>query len=204
MANFEVKIDTQNINRLLRDLKEVKNLKLDVGVEEGATYDNGTPVSEIATYLEYGWQQPLTQAQRGWLAHTHNIHLKKTTTTLKMPARPIFGYTAQTRKGTWQKVGSKLLKNFVLNPYEVAFNALDQLGQMAVQDLQVTINTNGKGTFAPRSPLTLLIYGDVLEKKQPKSNAKRNISKKNTSDTLKALVKNSTLLHSITYNVYSG
>lgn len=203
MANFEVKIDTHNIDRLLHDLKEVKSLKLDVGVEEGATYDNGTPVSEIATYLEYGWQQPLTQAQRGWLAHTHNIHLKKTTTTLKMPPRPIFGYTAQTRKGTWQKVGSKLLKNFVLNPYEVAFNALDQLGQMAVQDLQVTINTNGKGTFAPRSPLTLLIYGDVLKQKQPKGNAKRNISQKNTSDTSKALVKNSTLLHSITYNVYN-
>ena len=122
-----------------------------------------------------------------------------------MPPRPIFGYTAQTRKGTWQKVGARLLKNFVLNPYQIAFNAFEQLGIMAVQDLQTTIHTNGKGTFAARSPLTLLMYGKTLDEHQPKgvreTLKKRNISLKNNSDATKALELDGRLLRSITYDI---
>ena len=203
MADFEVKIDLGNVDRLINDLDKVKKINLDVGVEEGLTYDNGTPIAEVATYLEYGWVQSVTGKQRGWLAHTHNIHLK--TNTLTMPPRPIFGYTARTRKGTWQKVGARLLKNFVLNPYQVAFNAFEQLGIMAVQDLQTTIHTNGKGTFAARSPLTLLMYGKTLDERQPKGTRetlkKRNISLKNNSDATKALELDGRLLRSITYDI---
>ena len=47
-----------------------------------------------------------------------------------MPPRPIFGYTAQTCKGKWLRAGSKLLKNYVFNPYEVAFRALDIIGHL--------------------------------------------------------------------------
>ena len=122
-----------------------------------------------------------------------------------MPPRPIFGYTSQTCKGKWLRAGSKLLKNYALNPYEVAFRALDILGQMAVQDIKTTINTNGKGTFPARSPLTLLIYGSALEEHQPKGDLKnRNVSKKNTSDTTKALVHSTKLLKSVSYEIIEG
>jgi hypothetical protein len=76
---------------------------------------------------------------------------------------------------------------------------------MAVQDVKTTINTNGKGTFPARSPLTLLIYGNALETHQPKGDPeklkKRNISKKNTSNTLKALVHSTRLLKSISHEI---
>lgn len=206
MANFEIKTDLKNLDRLIEQTKKVKRLKCNVGIDAGEHYDNGISVAEVATYLEYGWVQPVTSVQKGWFAHTHNIHLS--TSTLTMPPRPIFGYTSQTCKGKWLRAGSKLLKNYVFNPYEVAFRALDTLGQMAVQDIKTTINTNGKGTFPARSPLTLLIYGSALEEHQPKGDSEklknRNISKKNTSNTSKALVHSTRLLKSISHEIIEG
>ena len=200
MANFEIKSDLHNLDRLIEQSKKAKRLNCNVGIDANEHYDNGTSVAEVATYLEYGWVQPVTSVQKGWFAHTHNIHLS--TSTLTMPPRPIFGYTSQTCRSKWLKTGSKLLKNYALNPYEVAFRALDILGQMAVQDIKTTINTNGKGTFPARSPLTLLIYGSALEEHQPKGDLKkRNVSKKNTSNTLKALVHSTRLLKSISHEI---
>ena len=203
MANFEIKADLKNLDRLIEQTKKAKRLKCNVGIDAGEHYDNGTSVAEVATYLEYGWVQPVTSVQKGWFAHTHNIHLS--TSTLTMPPRPIFGYTLQTCRSKWLRTGSKLLKNYALNPYEVAFRALDIIGQMAVQDIKTTISTNGKGTFPARSPLTLLIYGSALEEHQPKGDLKkRNVSKKNTSDTTKALVHSTKLLKSVSYEIIEG
>ena len=203
MANFEIKTDLKNLDRLIEQTKKVKRLKCNVGVDAGAYYDNGTSVAEVATYLEYGWSQVATWKQRNYILAKSGIDVKRGT--LTMPPRPIFAYTSQTCKGKWLKAGSKLLKNYVFNPYETAFHALDTLGQMAVQDIKTTINTNGKGTFPARSPLTLALYGELLEKHQPKGDPeklkKRNISTKNTSNTSKALVHSTVLLKSIAHEI---
>ena len=203
MANFEIKTDLKNLDRLIEQTKKVKRLKCNVGVNEDAHYDNGTSVAEVATYLEYGWSQVATWKQRTYILAHSGIDVKRGT--LTMPPRPIFGYTAQTCKGKWLRAGSKLLKNYAVNPYETAFRALNIIGQMAVQDIKITINTNGKGTFPARSPLTLALYGELLEKHQPKGDSeklkKRNISKKNTSNTSKALVYSTRLLNSIAHEI---
>jgi hypothetical protein len=203
MANFEIKTDLKNLDRLIEETKKVKRLKCNVGVDETKHYDNGTSVAEVATYLEYGWSQVATWRQRTYILAHSGIDVKRGT--LTMPPRPIFGYTSQTCKGKWLKAGSKLLKNYVFNPYETAFRALNTLGQMAVQDIKITINTNGKGTFPARSPLTLALYGELLEKHQPKGDSKklkkRNITKKNTSNTSKALVYSKKLLNSIAHEI---
>lgn len=203
MADFEIKTDLKNLDRLIEETKKVKRLKCNVGVNEDAHYDNGTSIAEVATYLEYGWSQVATWKQRTYILAHSGIDVKRGT--LTMPPRPIFGYTSQTCKGKWLRAGSKLLKNYAVNPYETAFRALDIIGQMAVQDIKITINTNGKGTFPARSPLTLALYGELLEKHQPKGDSeklkKRNISKKNTSNTSKALVYSTRLLNSIAHEI---
>ena len=57
MANFSVQISTPNTDRLLKELAQVQKLEAKVGVDDGAVEHNGTPTSEVALYLEYGWVQ---------------------------------------------------------------------------------------------------------------------------------------------------
>ena len=207
MADFEVKTDLQDLDRLVAEIEQAKKLILKVGVDETMQYDNGTKVVDVAQYLEYGWTQNVTWKQRTWLLAHSGVDVKRGT--LHLPPRPTFGFTYQTCKGKWERAGSKLFSKFAESPISVALRAYEILGLMAVNDLKNTIQTNGKGSFPERSPLTLLLYGQNLEKHQPKGNSeklkKRNISKKNTSDTKKALVRGTDgqpkFLNSITYEI---
>lgn len=200
MANFSVKMDLTNTERLLKEVDKVKKLKATVGVDAGAVESNGLPTSELALYLEYGWVQRVTPKQTGFFwAHGLNVR-----NTLTLPPRPTFAHTAALNHKKWEKLGAKLLtnKNFALNPMAVALNALDLVCQVAQGDIQETITTNGHGTFAPRSPLTVAMYsapywgrtgGEVRNKK--------NTSAKNTSMNSKALVYKGDFLRSITYEI---
>ena len=207
MADFEVKTDLQDLDRLVAEIEQAKKLILKVGVDETMQYDNGTKVVDVAQYLEYGWTQTVTWKQRTWLLANSGVDVKRGT--LHLPPRPTFGFTYQTCKGKWERSGSKLFSKFIENPISVALRAYEILGLMAVNDIKNTIQTNGKGSFPERSPLTLLLYGQNLEKHQPKGDSeklrKRNISKKNTSDTKKALVRGTDgqpkFLNSISYEI---
>lgn len=207
MADFEVKTDLQDLDRTIAEIEQAKKLILKVGVDESMQYDNGTKVVDVAQYLEYGWTQTVTWKQRTWLLANSGVDVKRGT--LHLPPRPTFGFTYQTCKGKWERTGSKLFSKFIESPISVALRAYETLGVMAVNDLKNTIQTNGKGTFEPRSDLTLLLYGQNLEKHQPKGDSeklkKRNISKKNTSDTKKALVRGTDgqpkFLNSISYEI---
>lgn len=207
MVDFEVKTDLRDLDRTIAEIEQAKKLVLKVGVDESMQYDNGTKVVDVAQYLEYGWTQTVTWKQRTWLLANSGVDVKRGT--LHLPPRPTFGFTYQTCKGKWERAGSKLFSKFAESPISVALRAYEILGLMAVNDIKNTIQTNGKGTFKPRSPLTLLLYGQNLEKHQPKGDSeklrKRNISKKNTSDTTKALVRGTDgqpkFLNSITYEI---
>lgn len=207
MADFEVKTDLQDLDRTIAEIEQAKKLILKVGVDETMQYDNGTKVVDVAQYLEYGWTQTVSWKQRTWLLANSGVDVKRGT--LHLPPRPTFGFTYQTCKGKWERSGSKLFSKFIESPISVALRAYEILGLMAVNDIKNTIQTNGKGSFPERSPLTLLLYGQNLEKHQPKGNSeklkKRNISKKNTSDTKKALVRGTDgqpkFLNSITYEI---
>ena len=50
MANFEIKSDLHNLDRLIEQTKKAKRLKCNVGIDAGEHYDNGTSVAEVATY----------------------------------------------------------------------------------------------------------------------------------------------------------
>ena len=207
MADFEVKTDLQDLDRTIAEIEQAKKLILKVGVDESMQYDNGTKVVDVAQYLEYGWTQTVSWKQRTWLLANSGVDVKRGT--LHLPPRPTFGFTYQTCKGKWERAGSKLFSKFIESPISVALRAYEILGLMAVNDIKNTIQTNGKGSFPERSPLTLLLYGQNLDKHQPKGDSeklkKRNISKKNTSDTKKALVRETDgqpkFLNSISYEI---
>lgn len=200
MANFSVKMNTSNTDRLLKELAQVQKLEAKVGVDAGAVEHNGTPTSEVALYLEYGWVQRVTAKQTGFFwGHGLNVH-----NTLNLPPRPTFAYTAKRNHDKWEKLGAKVLgsSEFVLKPLATALRALNTVCLVAQSDVQETITTNGHGSFAPRSPLTIAMYSaPYWGSASGEVHNKRNASAKNTSMSTKALVYKGDFLRSITYEI---
>ena len=52
MARVDIKLT--GLEKLHSQIKSVGNQKVEVGILDGATYPNGTLVSKVACYLEYG------------------------------------------------------------------------------------------------------------------------------------------------------
>ena len=189
MANFSVQMDTSNTDRLLKELAQVQKLEAKVGVDAGAIEHNGTPTSEIALYLEYGWVQRVTAKQTGFF-WGHGLNVRNT---LNMPPRPTFAYTAKRNHDKCE---------FVLSPLATALKALNTVCLVAQSDVQETITTNGHGTFAPRAPLTIAMYSaPYWSSASGEVHNKRNASAKNASMSTKALVYKGDFLRSITYEI---
>ena len=164
MSTLEIKLP--NFEKLQSQVKKVGNQKVKIGVLEGATYPNGTPVAKVAAYLEYGWTQTVTAKQRGWLA-ANGIHVKPSTV-LSSPSRPFFEATYTANRKRWIELGQSSLKGLTNNPNQVhnkITQALTLLGLTAQQDLQDAIIDGGVGgsSFAVRSPMTMALYGNLLQ-----------------------------------------
>ena len=164
MSTLEIKLP--NFEKLQSQVKKVGNQKVKIGVLDGATYPNGTPVAKVAAYLEYGWTQTVTAKQRGWLA-ANGIYVKPSTV-LSSPARPFFEATYTANRKRWIELGQSSLKGLTNNPNQVhnkITQALTLLGLTAQQDLQDAIIDGGVGgsSFAVRSPMTMALYGNLLQ-----------------------------------------
>ena len=195
MAKLEIKLPT--LDKLQEQIKKVGNQKVDVGVLEGATYPNGTPVSRVACYLEYGWDQTVTPKQRGWFA-ANGIYLKPNTA-LHSPARPFFKATFDVNHKKWMQLGQNALKGLADgNALNKITQALQLLGLTAQQDLQDAIIDGGMGSssFAVRSPLTMLLYGNLME-----AGGHRTDDTPNQTTRRKHLYRTGTLESSIAFDI---
>lgn len=196
MARVDIKLT--GLEKLLSQTRSVGNQKVEIGILDGATYPNGTPVSKVACYLEYGWTQNVTSRQRGWFA-AQGIHLRPDTV-LHSPARPFFEATFNANRTKWIKLGQSALKG--LTSSENALNkitkALQLLGMTAQQDLQDAVIDGGVGgnSFAARSPLTALLYGNLMHAGGHKTDGTPN-----QTTTGKPLYKTGILESSIAFNI---
>lgn len=197
VSTLEIKLP--NFEKLQSQVKKVGNQKVKIGVLDGATYPNGTPVSKVAAYLEYGWTQTVTAKQRGWLA-ANGIHVKPSTV-LSSPARPFFEATYTTNRKKWIELGQSSLKGLTNNPNQVhnkITQALTLLGLTAQQDLQDAIIDGGVGgsSFAVRSPMTMALYGNLL-----RSGNHRTDDTPNQTTRRKPLYKSGILEGSIAFEI---
>ena len=192
-----ISINLSGLNQLKKDIEKASKQWVKVGVLAGATYPNGTPISEVATYLEYGWTQKVTKKQLGYLwAHGANIGRNAV---LNMPPRPIFRATAEAKRARWIKLGTNSLKGInesnVLNKIT---KTLLLLGMVAQEDIQDTIQNGGTGSvsFALRSPMTMAMYGHAINAEGHKLD-----DTPNQSTTLKPLYRSGLLSASIVFNI---
>lgn len=198
-----VHADLSGIQRLVAGLRKLERVGARVGVEAGASEDDGTPIGEIATYLENGWTQSVTPRQAGWFrAQGFPMAVGAT---LTLPARPSFHHTAERNGEKWQRLAGNILKKradeFAKDPEGVGTAALAMAAQVAQEDLQETIRTNGHGEFAPRSPLTMAMYAQTM---QGHRSGGANHDPTNNTETDKALVHTGKFLHSIIFEITRG
>lgn len=198
-----VHADFSGIQRLVAGIRKLERVGARVGVEEGASENDGTPISEIATYLENGWTQTVTQRQAGWFrAQGHPL---REGSTLTLPARPSFHQTFERNSEKWEKLGRNALKKsadaFAQDPEGVGTATLTLVAQVAQEDLKETILTNGHGEFAPRAPLTMAMYSQSMRGHR---SGGANHDPTNNTETDKALVHTGKFLHSIIYEITKG
>lgn len=197
VSTLEIKLP--NFEKLQSQIRKVGNQKVKIGVLDGATYPNGTPVAKVAAYLEYGWTQTVTEKQRGWLA-ANGIYVKPSTV-LSSPARPFFEATYTANRKKWVELGQSSLKGLTNNPNQVhnkITQALTLLGLTAQQDLQDAIIDGGVGgsSFAVRSPMTMALYGNLL-----RSGNHRTDDTPNQTTRRKPLYKSGILEGSIAFEI---
>lgn len=192
-GSVKVEMNLSNLERIIKDLKKVKNLQCTVGIDAGEM-DGDIPVSEVATYLEYGWEQTVTWKQRTFILAQTGIDLKRGH--LRCPPRPTFRSTYETQNKNWLALGKRYLQGFCKAPYNKMHKALEAMGDLASEDIKLCINTNGasNGTaFAPRSPLTMAMYS--------KQNKGHKTDGTGSATGSKALVYSEKFLRSIKFEI---
>ena len=192
-----ISINLSGLNQLKKDIEKASKQWVKVGVLAGATYPNGTPVSDVATYLEYGWTQKVTKKQLGYL-WAHGAHIGRNAV-LNMPPRPIFRGTAEAKRAKWIKLGTNSLKGInESNALNKITKTLLLLGMVAQEDIQDTIQNGGTGSvsFALRSPMTIAMYGHAINAEGHKLD-----DTPNQSTTLKPLYRSGLLSSSIVFNI---
>ena len=165
MALVKLKLD--NLMKMRKEINQASKKVVTVGILGGATYPNGTKVAEVAKYLEYGWTWKITARQWRWFA-VQGINLSHDTV-FNSPARPFISATINAKAERWQKFGQRAIKGLnSTNALNKITQALKLMGEVAVQDFQDTIDSGGVGgiKFAERSPLTMLLYGNLTQGKK--------------------------------------
>lgn len=80
--------DNNNIPQVLRRIDEMNTRKARVGYITGDDYDGGVITAKgLARVHEYGVNIPVTDKMRGYLSARFGIHLKATTTHIRIPER---------------------------------------------------------------------------------------------------------------------
>ena len=107
-----VTVEIKGGTRFPNFFKQLENMKLSVkaGFFGGAT--NGSTGASIPYYAfvnEFGKTIGVTPKMRAWF-HYHDIHLKKDTTHIKIPARPFMRTTAKEQQSHWVALLAKQVK----------------------------------------------------------------------------------------------
>lgn len=196
--SVDVKLDLMHLEQFIRDCKTADKMRVKVGVRADAVYENGMPVSQIAKYLEYGWEQTVSERQSRWLM-SQGVYNVKEGSTLRMPARPTFQSTFSAKSADWYDIGAYYLQGLSINPLNKITQALKAVGQAAQQDIVDCINSggssNGNSSFELRHPLTLILYGNQA------SAGKKKIKGHNQTTTMKPLHKTGAFARSIAYEI---
>lgn len=119
-----------------------------------------TPTAHIAHILEYGATINVTPKMRGFFAAGGlksidgteiKAPLKKSTTVIKIPPRPMLRFTGKDKWKDWVKAAGEIAKAVTEGKTDPK-KAYNQLGLTIVKDIQHTIDNSS--LYIPNAPLT--------------------------------------------------
>lgn len=133
------------------DGKTVQAGVFDDGTRPKPEKGSGAPASnvDIAIWQEYGVNIPVTVKMR-WYLHFAGLHLKPSTTMIRIPSRPFMKQSADRNGKKWQSLSDDLTGQVFFRQMTVPA-ALARLGSVMQGDIQDTI-TGGK--FKKLHPFT--------------------------------------------------
>lgn len=173
-----------NLNRLIKKVEAGQNKKVCIGILHDSR------LAPIATYLEFGWVQQVTDKQAKYFG-AQGIHLK-VGNPLYNPPRPFLRGTYAECKEKWARIAT----NSFSRDFDVE-RALVFVGEIATNDIKDSINQGGANgeKFADRSPMTMELYTRFAD-----SVGIADGSKSTSTDT-KPLYASGALYSAITYEI---
>lgn len=124
----------------------------DDGTRKKPEKGSKTPASnvDIAIWQEYGVNIPVTVKMR-WYLHFAGLHLKPSTTTIHIPARPFMTRVANKKGKQWQELSDTLVGQIFFKSIPVPA-ALAKLGAVMQGDIQKEL---ASGRFKKLHPFTI-------------------------------------------------
>jgi hypothetical protein len=129
--------DTSKTADLLKNLKELESLSVQIGILGKA----GSEMLTIAGVHEFGCDIEVTPKMRGFFYYNFGIHLRPETEYIKIPERSYIRTSFDEKQGDIQKKGADLIE-MVMEGQMSARSFYEMLGQTCVQTIQDFITSN--------------------------------------------------------------
>jgi hypothetical protein len=169
-ANVTIKDTDLGLDKFLKNLESLSKKRIEVGIQ--ATEESKLLI--IAGANEFGADIPVTPKMRAFFRGAFKINLKKTTTHIKIPARPFIRQTFDKRLEELKEIGFDL-GQLVLDDKMMLEGALELWGDKFVSFIRQEV---AEGTnFEANAPLTVEQKGGGLSPLQGTSGKLMNALK---------------------------
>lgn len=99
-------------NNLVKELQEIKDKEITVGIQADEIDADGKNLAYIGAVHEFGKEIKVTDKMRGYL-HAQGLHLKKTTKVIKIPQRSFLRGAVDENESEINSLGDKLLNHVI-------------------------------------------------------------------------------------------
>lgn len=171
MAKIETHIEYKKLKNAIKAMSEKFKVKVGLLADKGGTdsVSENLDLAGLGAVQEFGATINVTDKMRGFFAYHFGINLKKTTTTIVIPARsflelPFKQQVKKLEKYMFEKFGDEDIEGV---EYWIAtrgdFESVAQmLGSAGVRLVNEAFETSGWGEWLPNSPLTIAQKGSAL------------------------------------------
>lgn len=130
--------DKNHVDELLKVIADLESKEIDVGVLGKSPAE----IKMIAGVQEFGCDINVTSEMRGYLAAAMDVHLKKSTTRIRIPERSFIRSGYDTNKNDIEDQGKKLIKSvvdFSITPDQAA-ETLGEIAKGMIRDFAVDLS----------------------------------------------------------------
>lgn len=159
------------LKKAIEAMSKEFNVKVGLLAGQGGDTEIGDnmDLAGLGAVHEFGATIRVTDKMRGFFYHQFGVNLKKTTTTIVIPARsflelPITQQTAKLKKYMVQHFGGEgveAIEYWIAEKGDL-MSVAQMLGASAVEVIHEAFQTNGFGNWQPNSPLTIAEKGSAM------------------------------------------